>query len=104
LPRESFSYPGTQQVFDLLQDAADRSGVSRAQAFEDFLQLSVCALSGGAMETEYLEVVRKHSNGEQGSRGCDRLAAAFGSLILQMEDSRDGMRDILGDLFQGAIT
>lgn len=104
MPRESFSYPGTHKLFDLLQDVSQCSGVSRAQAFEDFLQMTLCALSGGAMEAEYLATVQKHAHGEKGSRGCDRLAAAFGELIAQMEDTRDNLRDVLGDLFQGAIT
>lgn len=82
-----------------------RFGVSRAQAFEDFLLMSVCALSGGRMEDPYLATVKKHSEGEQGKRGCDSIGRMFGELVAGMEqDVHDEMKDLLGDLFQGAIT
>lgn len=105
MPKEFFSYPETKAVFKLLEETSQRSGVSRAQAFEDFLLMSVCALSGGQMEDQYLETVKKHSNGEVGKRGCDVIGKMFGTLVAGMEqDTRDEMKDILGDLFQGAIT
>ena len=63
--------------------------------------MSVCSLAGGAMEEQYLQVVKKHAEGEQGKRGCDRLAQLFGQLVDTIEETR---KDILGDLFQGAIT
>ena len=101
LTKESFHYPETRPVFDLIEQASRRSGVSRGQAFEDFLHMSVCALSGGQMEAQYLATVQKHTEGKPGRRGCDSLAAAFGTLIAAMEETR---KDILGDLFEGAIT
>jgi hypothetical protein len=104
MARESFAYPDTGKLLDLLDEAARRSGVSRGQTFEDFLHMSVCALSGGAMEDEYLAVVGKHSAGKEGSRGCDALAHMFGELVGQMEETRGEMKDVIGDLFQGAIT
>lgn len=63
--------------------------------------MSVCALSGGVMEDQYLNVVKKHAAGDKGKRGCDSLAQLFGQLIETMEQAR---KDILGDLFQGGIT
>jgi hypothetical protein len=104
MPRESFSYPDTGKLLTLLDEAARRSSVSRGQVFEDFLHMAICALSGGQMEEQYLEVVKKHAAGEKGSRGCDAIAELFGQLVAQMEDTRGEMRDVLGDLFQGAIT
>ena len=101
LPKESFHYPETKPVFDLVEQASRRSGVSRGQAFEDFLHMTICALSLGQLEFQYLNSVHKHSEGIPGQRGCDSLADAFGTLIAAMEETR---RDILGDLFQGAIT
>ena len=101
MPKESFLYAETKPVFDLIEQAARRSGVSRGQAFEDFLHMSVCALSGGQMEDQYLTTVKKHTEGTHGERGCDSLAAAFGTLIAAMDETR---KEILGDLFQGAIT
>lgn len=102
--KESFAYPETSRLFELLEEVAHRSAVSRGQAFEDFLNMTICTLSGGEMEEAYLETVKKHTAGEQGSRGCDVIARMFGQLIAQSETTRDDMKDLLGDLFQGAIT
>tara|TARA_R110002072_G_scaffold179059_1_gene335065 strand:+ start:127689 stop:128207 length:519 start_codon:yes stop_codon:yes gene_type:complete len=63
--------------------------------------MSVCSLSGGQMEAEYLQVVEKYSEGEKGDRACDYLANAFGALVNAMEETR---ADIIGDLFQGGVT
>jgi len=104
LPRESFRYPETRDLFKLLEETARRSAVSRAQAFEDFLLMSVCALSGGQMEKQYMQTVAKHTEGKKGKRGCDSIAQMFGEMVNMMEDSRGEMKDVLGDLFEGAIT
>src|SRR6185436_1496592 len=101
MAKESFLYPETLPVFDLIEETSRRSGVSRACAFEDFLHMSLCSLSGGQMEEQYLATVKKHTEGKQGSRGCDSIARAFGMLVQAMEETR---KDILGDLFQGGIT
>lgn len=101
MPKEQFQYPETKPVFDLIEEASRRSGVSRAQAFEDFLHMGLCALSGGQMEEQYMQTVQKHTAGKQGKRGCDSIAQAFGALVDAMEKTRT---DILGDIFQGAIT
>jgi hypothetical protein len=100
MTKESFTHSGTSQLLKLLDQAA-RSGVSRGQAFEDFLHMAVCALSGGAMEDQYLNVVERHKAGESGRRGCDALAQLFAALTEAMETTR---ADIVGDLFQGAVT
>lgn len=101
MPKEQFLYSETQSVFNLLEEASHRSGVSRAQAFEDFLHMGVCALSGGQMEEQYLTTVKRHTEGKPGKRGCDSISHAFGQLVHVMEETR---QDILGDLFQGGIT
>jgi hypothetical protein len=101
LPKEQFHYPETKPVFELIEETSRRSGVSRGQAFEDFLHMAVCALSGGQMEDQYLATVKKHTAGERGKRGCDSIARAFGTLVDAMETTR---KDILGDLFEGSIT
>jgi N-6 DNA methylase len=56
------------------------------------------------MEDQYLEVVRKHSKGKQGKRGCDSLAELYGRAIGAMEQTRGEMVDISGDVYQGSIT
>ena len=104
MPKEQFLYNETKPVFDLIEEASQRSGVSRGQAFEDFLHMSVCSLSGGTMEDQYLTVVERHKHGKPGKRGCDSIARAFGTLVASMEQTQGEMIDILGDLFQGAIT
>lgn len=105
MSKESFQYPATEKIFHHLEETSNRSGVSRAQAFEDFLLMSVCALSGGRMEDQYLQAVAKHTSGKPGKRGCDSISHMFGELVAAMEqDSREQMRDIIGDLFQGGIT
>ncbi len=104
MSKEQFLYYETKPVFDLIEDASQRSGVSRGQAFEDFLHMSVCAMSGGTMEDQYLAVVERHKHGKPGRRGCDSIAKAFGTLVASMEQTQGEMIDILGDLFQGAIT
>src|SRR5207253_1006709 len=85
--RQNFFYPETGKLLTLLDEAAHRSGVSRGRAFEDFLHLGICALSGGAMEDEYLAVVQKHSEGKRGRRGCDSLAQLFAAVVSQMEET-----------------
>jgi hypothetical protein len=86
----------------LIDEAGRRAGVSRGQAFEDFLTCTVCALSNQQMEGEYLAVVRKgYGDGKQGHRGIDSLTQGFATPVALMEETR---KDVLGDLFQGSIT
>lgn len=101
MPKESFLYPETKPIFDLVEETSQRSGVSRGQAFEDFLLMSLSALSGGQMEDQYMQTVQRHAAGELRKRGYDSIAQAFARLVTAMEETR---KDILGDLFQGAIT
>jgi len=56
------------------------------------------------MEKQYLDVVKRHTKGERGKRGCDTIAQLFGELVFRSEQTRNEMKDLLGDLFQGAIT
>jgi len=63
--------------------------------------MTICTLSGGQMEKEYLDLVRPYGNGEVGRRAIDAFPAAVGDLIVAMEKTR---KDILGDIYQGAIS
>ena len=101
LSSESFTTPATQALFNQLEELSQRSSISRGQAFEDFLSVSVAALAHPTMENEYLQTVERHKDGDQGMRGCDLMAEMFANLVNAMTESRE---DILGDLFQGAIT
>ena len=61
MAKEQFFHPESAELLKTLDEAARRSGVSRGQAFEDFLHMTVCSLSGGRMEEQYMAVVKKHS-------------------------------------------
>ncbi len=102
MAREQFRYDGTKELCNLIDESGNRAGVSRGQAFEDFLTCVVCALSAQQMEDEYLAVVAKgYGDGKDGRRGVDSMTRAFATLVMLMEDAR---KDILGDCFEGAIT
>ena len=104
MAKEQFFHPESAELLKTLDEAARRSGVSRGQAWEDFLLMALCALSGGRMEEQYMAVVKKHSQGKPGRRGCDSIAELFGRAVAAMGETRGEMKDILGDLFQSAIT
>lgn len=101
MSKESFLYGETKPLFHQLEEVTQRSGISRGQAFEDFLHVVVCALGRPLMEEEYLQTIEKHKAGKRGKRGVDSLAEMFATLVEAMELTR---QDILGDLFQGGIT
>ena len=102
MAKEYFRYDGTRELCDLIDRAGHKAGLSRGQTFEDFLTCCVCALGSGLMEEEYLATVRKgYDNGQKGKRGIDHITQAFARLVMMMEATR---QDILGDLFEGAIT
>jgi type I restriction-modification system DNA methylase subunit len=99
--KEFFAYDGSRDLFKDLERLSQRSGVSRNQAFEDWLTAMVCALGHPLMEDEYMAMVERHQEGKQGKRGIDLMPQMFGNLTNVMTDTR---ADILGDIFQGAIT
>jgi hypothetical protein len=101
LSREQFSYPATPSLFKKLEQLSQRSGVSRGNAFEDWLTAMVCALAAETKEGEYLAMVERHKAGKEGKRGIDLMGQMFGELVNAMSESD---ADILGDLFQGSIT
>ena len=63
--------------------------------------MTICTLSGGRMEEQYLKTVERYTEGEKGRRAVDSFPHAFGALIAGMENTR---KDLLGDIFEGAIT
>ena len=101
MSKESFFHGETKTLFNDLEEVSQRSAISRGQVFEDFLHVSVCALGHPLMEDEYLKTIEKHKDGEKGKRGVDVLARMFANLVDVTDKTR---ADILGDLFQGAIT
>ena len=101
MPKEQFLYPETAPLFKTLEAIAHRSGVSRAQAFENTLQASTAALAAETMEEQYFEAIAAHTAGRQGERGVDLIVQFFGQLVHIMSQTN---KDVLGDLFQGAIS
>ncbi len=99
--KESFFYPETQPLFTKLEQISQRSGISRGQAFEDWLSAVVCSLAAETMEDEYLAMVERHKDGTRGRRGIDLMPEMMALLVDAME-KRDA--DILGDLFQSSIS
>ena len=53
------------------------------------------------MEEDYMKLVPRYSAGEKGKRAIDAFPEAFAALVEGMEKTR---KDILGDIFEGAIT
>ena len=82
MTKEHFLYDETPRLLKLLDETARRSGMSRGHAFEDFLHMSVCALSAGQLEDQYMQIVKKHAEGRKGRRGCDSIAQMFGDAIV----------------------
>ena len=101
MAKEQFFYPATRPLFTKLEQLSQRSGVSRGQAFEDFLTGVVAALAAETMEDQYLAMVERHQNGAVGKRGIDLMPQMLAELVDAM--SREDV-DILGDLFQASIT
>ncbi|QGY47758.1 N-6 DNA methylase [Maribellus comscasis] len=62
--------------------------------FEDFLEIVVCALSLGEKEDRYLEIVRKYEKPD-----AYLLAEAFGALVIEMDNSGEGLKDGFGDFY-----
>src|SRR5205807_2092029 len=98
--KEYFHLPQSANLVAEIDAIAHRHG-SREQIFDDFLTMTVCALSGGTMEEEYLRVVKPYCDGPAGKRDIDRLAKLFSDVVRIMEETR---ADVLGDIFEGAIT
>lgn len=101
MAKENFFHRETPALFKKLEELARRSHMSRGQAFEDWLTAMVCALAAETKEAEYLAVVERHTEGKPGKRGVDLISEMFAELLLAMEENEG---DILGDLFEGAIS
>ena len=80
-----------------MQQLARRNSISNV--FSDFLEMTVCALSLGAMEDRYLEIVRGYDKPE-----AYLMAEAFGALVNEMDNNGEGLRDIFGDFFMEHIS
>jgi hypothetical protein len=80
-----------------MQQLARRNSISNV--FSDFLEMSVCALSLGALETRYLEIVGRYEKHE-----VNLMADAFAALVMEMDNHGEGLRDIFGDFYMEQIS
>lgn len=80
-----------------MQQLARRNSISNV--FSDFLEMAVCALSLGAMEDKYMEVVKRYDKPE-----ANLMAEAFGALVMEMDNHGEGLRDVFGDFFMEHIS
>lgn len=101
MPKESFLYPETREPFQTLEEITRRSKVSRAVAFENVLQACVASLAAETMEPEYFKAIAAHTKGNKGERGVDLFPVFLAQVVNIIEHTRN---DVLGDLFQGAIS
>lgn len=102
MAQEQFFIAASKCIVDLFDKASNQTGLSRGQVFEDFLTMTRCALSGQTAEEEYLSVIAKgYDKGKMPNRGADTLKTAFHTMVDAMSESG---KDILGDIFTGAIT
>jgi len=62
--------------------------------FDDFLEMVVCSLSFGAKEDRYLEIVRNYEKPD-----AYLMAEAFGSLVIEMDNNGEGLKDGFGDFY-----
>ena len=70
-----------------MQQLSGRNSISNV--FSDFLEMSVCALSLGAMESRYLEIVGRYDKHE-----VNLMADAFAALVIEMDNHGEGLREI----------
>ncbi|MDX9882615.1 MAG: N-6 DNA methylase [Prolixibacteraceae bacterium] len=67
--------------------------------FEDFLEMVVCALSLGAKEDRYHEIVRNYEKPD-----AYLMAEAFGALVMKMDNNGEGLKDCFGDFYMEYIS
>lgn len=102
MAKEFFTIPASKTLVELFDQTARQTGHARGRVFTDFLTVSKCALAGQTMEAEYHATIEQgYTDGPKGKRGIDTLAQGFAMLVNAMEETQ---ADVLGDIFQGAIT
>jgi hypothetical protein len=99
--KEFFRHATSAEIVKTIDHAAQRSGLDRGRVFDDFLTATICALSGGRMEEEYLRTIKPYIAGKSGERAVDLFPQMLGTIVDAMSETR---ADILGDVFEGAIT
>lgn len=98
--QEHYFHKESAELVGVIDDVARRHS-GRERVFDDWLTMICCCLAGGTREEEYLQTIQPYVAGEKGKRDIDKLAELLARLVNAMEETRE---DILGDIFQGAIT
>ncbi len=62
--------------------------------FGDFLEMVICSLSLGTKEDRYHEIVRNYEKPD-----AYLMAEAFGTLVLEMDNKGEGLKDGFGDFY-----
>ncbi len=64
------------------------------QVFSDFLEMTICALSMGAAENRYFEIIKRYDKPE-----LEQFSLAFAALVNEMTGDGSGLIDVLGEYF-----
>lgn len=67
----------------------------RSKVFNDFLSIAVCCLSMGKQEELYFKTIKSYNREE-----LDTISQAFAALVLEMDNSGAGLKDVLGEYFE----
>lgn len=78
---------------DYIDHLSARHG--RSKVFNDFLTIAVCCLSMGKQEDLYFKTIKPYNHDE-----LEILKEAFAALVVEMDDSGAGLKDILGEYFE----
>lgn len=68
---------------------------------EVYNTLDINSISKGQYNDRYMEIIKKYSDGELGSRPIDHFQRAFSLLI---QETTELKKDVLGEIFQAQIT
>lgn len=67
--------------------------------FSDFLDISICALSAGKYEEEYLSIIKRYRKEE-----VELFCELFARMVLIMDNEGTGLTDCLGEFYQNHIS
>jgi len=75
----------------------NRIAVSKSEetVFNDFLDISICCLSAGKYEEDYLSIVKRYKKEE-----VEIFCELFAHMVLIMDNNGTGLTDCLGEFYQ----
>lgn len=72
---------------------------SEETVFTDYLDMVICALSGGKYEEEYLSIVKGYSRKEM-----DMFCELMAEMLISMDNNGAGLVDCLGEFYQNNLS